>query len=107
RHAAGGVDDRERRAVARKPLQAGFDLVGAVNGLDQQIRDAAATLPSRKRPLLVGLDQANNVAGLPRGQRKADGERALAAAAFLGGQYDRLHCWSPLDGFKGSSDTPY
>src|SRR5665213_1613823 len=32
------------------------------------------------------------MAGLHGRKREADSERAFAAAALLGGQYDRLHC---------------
>jgi hypothetical protein len=62
--AAGAVDDRQRHAAALDRLQAVFDIVGAVNGLDNGFGDAAAALPIRQRALRVGLDQADCMSGL-------------------------------------------
>jgi hypothetical protein len=45
----------------------------------------AAVLPVGKGALRIGLDQADGVPGLHRRQGHADGKRALAAAALLGG----------------------
>ena len=89
--AAGGVHDRHRNAVVRERLQAAFDLPGGVDGLDDRRGIGTAALPVRNRALGVRLDQADIVPGPDGGERKADGERALAGATLLGGQYDRLH----------------
>jgi len=62
-----------------------------IDRLDDDIVVVAAALPVGEGALRVGLDQADGEAGLLGGQREADGERALATAALLGGQYDRVN----------------
>ena len=88
---AGGIHDRHRHALAVERLQALFDLPGGVNRLDDRRGIGTATPPVRNGALRVSLDQADIVPGPNSGERKADGERALAGATLLGGQYDRLH----------------
>jgi hypothetical protein len=88
-------------------LQALFDVGRAIDGFDQRLGKAAASLPARQGALLVGFDQADMVAGPLRRQRQPDGERALAASALLGGQYDRVHSEEVLrSGLRRSADTP-
>src|SRR5580704_6458012 len=72
-------------------MQAMLDIGGAIDSFNQRLREAAAALPFRQRTLLVGLDQPDIVTGLLCRQREPNGERALAAAALLRGEYDRVH----------------
>lgn len=89
--AGGGVDDRKLQAAVSQHLQARLDVGGVIDRLDDEIIGGAAALPVRQGALRVGLDQADGEAGLLGREREADGERALAAATLLGGQYDRVH----------------
>ena len=49
------------------------------------------TLPVRQRALRIGIDQPHLVPGILGGKRKPDRQSALAAAALLGGQNNRVH----------------
>jgi hypothetical protein len=89
--AAGGIDDRQRGAVARQRQQALRDIPGGVDRFDQGVGIGAAVLPVRQGALRVGLDQADRVPDLYGRARETDGERALAGAALLRRQYDRPH----------------
>ena len=62
-----------------------------IDGLNDGISVGAAALPVGQGALRVGLDQADGEAGLLGREREADGERALATATLLSGQYDRMH----------------
>ncbi|MGY4283393.1 hypothetical protein ACVWXO_002613 [Bradyrhizobium sp. LM2.7] len=86
-----GVDDRELQAAFGQHLQTRFDVGGMIDRLDDEIIRGTAAPPVGQGTLQVGLDQANGEADLLGCQREADGERALATAALLGGQYDRVH----------------
>jgi hypothetical protein len=88
--AAGGIDDGQRHAVAREDFQPLLDFAAA-GRLDARFGIDAPPLPVGQRALRVGLDEAHGVAVLHRRDGEADCKRALAAAALLGGQYDRLH----------------
>ncbi len=89
--AAGGIDDRQRGAVARQRQQTLRDIPGGVDRFDQGVGIGAAVLPVRQGALRVGLDQADRVPDLYGRAGETDGERALAGAALLRRQYDRLH----------------
>ena len=73
--------------------------------LDARLPQACGAGPNALNgPLPVGVDQRNVVSLYHRGDSKPDGKRALAAAAFLGGQDDRTHvdrahhaCLSPAN----------
>ncbi|MHC2721185.1 hypothetical protein ACVMGE_003672 [Bradyrhizobium diazoefficiens] len=86
-----GVDDRELEAAVGQHVQARRDVGGVIDRLDHEILGGATALPVGQGALRVGLDQADGEAGLLGRQREADGERALATATLLGGQYDRVH----------------
>jgi hypothetical protein len=86
-----GVDDRELKAAVGQHLQARLDVGSVIDRLDDEIVIVAAALPVGEGTLRVGFDQADGEAGLLGCEREADGERALATAALLGGQYDRVH----------------
>ena len=86
-----GIDDRELEAAVGQHLQPRLDIGSVIDRLDDDILSGAAALPVGQGALRIGLDQADGEAGLLGCQREADGERALATAALLGGQYDRVH----------------
>ncbi|MGY3645413.1 hypothetical protein ACVWW2_000704 [Bradyrhizobium sp. LM4.3] len=86
-----GVDDCELEAAVGQHLQTRLDVGGVIDRLDDEIIGSAAALPVGQSALRVGLDQADGEAGLLGCEREANGERALAAATLLGGQYDRVH----------------
>lgn len=92
----GRIDYGQCESGAPEAQQGTLKFNSAGDAMDKRLGDTATAAPIRNRSLRVGVDYGDPMPVSQRGNRKTNGERALAAASFLRSQDDNVHSASPF-----------